>query len=783
MLEPNGSEMHSDSNGSGDLVHAPIQRGVLGTPVEVIPFGNPPRAVNAAHGLLVGLLRHKWLILGIFFLISASVIPFIWVVVKPQYRSTAVLKVEPVQPTLVFQQRDDQTGIYSSYLNTEVGTIRSPKVLSRVLDKPRVQNTFWYTEEGRTLTGARLPAMERLPEDLSVLPRPQTYFIDISMYTQKPDEAKIIVDAVADAYVQFNEETRNDERTRKLDTLRKEREQLDLSIRGKVYQMHTLGNEIGTLDSKELRSKLSTQLSELDSKRAALEIEIRTLGDRINSLTRASETQPASDTRPAENLYYASDPEWRRLNIERKNAEGNLAIARLNFGPRNTRVQELQLAVRNAEALLKEREQQIEEEMKRGVVPGVAAVLSNDLKSLEEARRLKERERGYYDEKADNLRKKVKGAGDIALKLASLEQDVEHQRELYQEYQRRIEVLESEIKAPARVNIMSYGTTSSHPDRDRRFLFTAMVLAVAMGLGLSVGYLRASIDRKIHDLEEAETSTSGPFLGKLPRIYRGSLPPDLGGPALLPARHSEAEGSRARQALMESIRMVRTSLLERVARSGDKVLLITSSQSESGKSTVAVLLAKSLAVIGKRVLLVEGDLRRPALGQRLSIESGHGLAEVLAGKATEEQAIDGSRHLPFHAITAGEIPDDFDLELLSNGTFSRCLQRWRGEYDFVLLDSPPVLPVADARILAGHADGTIMVVRAGHDTRPDTVEAFSLLMAAGGNLLGTIFIGGDSERGYGYGRAYRYEDGYGYGVHGPAPGNSHEPSGQEQPTA
>ena len=709
-------------------------------------------------------MRRKWLILSIFFLISAATIPFIWIIVKPQYRSTAVLRVEPVVPRLIFESKDDNTGLYANYLNTEVGTIRSPKVLSRVLDRPRIQSTFWYREEGRKITGGQAPAQERLPEDLSVLPRPQTYFIDISMYTQKPEEAKLIVDAVADAYLQFNEETRNDERARALDTLRQERDALDLHIRGKIQQMHQEARRVGTIDTIELRSKWRTQLSELEARRNTLDLEIRTLSDKIESLTRSS--GPASETQPADSPFFASDPEWRRLNLEAKAARNRLETARLQFGERSTRIRELKMVVAHAEAQLRDREQQIQEELERGGSTGQAIAAINDPKSLAELKRLREMELGYYDEMVDKLQKRVDEAGTVAMKVADYEQEINHLKDLYQEYQRRIEVLESEIKAPARVNIMSYGTPSSQPDRDRRFLFTAMALMGAMALGLSVGYLRVTTDRRIHELSEVSATSPGPFLGKLPRVHPGSLPPDLGGTEMVLRSPSRAD--RARYALMESIRMVRTSLLERVARTGEKVLLITSSQSESGKSSVAVLLARSLAMIGKRVLLVDGDLRRQTLAHRLSIETTHGLAEVLPGRVTDSEAIDGSHHLAFDVIAAGDIPEDFDLELLSNGAFSGCVQRWRRMYDFVVLDSPPVLPVADARILAGHADGAIMVVRAGHDTRPDTVEAFSLLGAAGGKLLGTVFIGGPSERDYEYGKAYGYgyDSAYGFGSPG-----------------
>jgi non-specific protein-tyrosine kinase len=99
---------------------------------------------------------------------------------------------------------------------------------------------------------------------------------------------------------------------------------------------------------------------------------------------------------------------------------------------------------------------------------------------------------------------------------------------------------------------------------------------------------------------------------------------------------------------------------------------------------------------------------------------------------------------------AGECPAAYDPELLANGVFSSCLRRWKSSYDFVLLDSPPVLPVADARILAGQVDGTIMVLRASHSRRDEVVQAYADLSAAGGTLLGTMLVGVQTPSSYGY---------------------------------
>lgn len=185
-------------------------------------------------------------------------------------------------------------------------------------------------------------------------------------------------------------------------------------------------------------------------------------------------------------------------------------------------------------------------------------------------------------------------------------------------------------------------------------------------------------------------------------------------------------------------------------------MLITSSLPGTGKTSVSLLLAKSLAVVGKKVLLVEGDLRRPTLAERMKLTTNEGLASVLSGGRDDREAILNSGLSNLDVLPAGSIPENFNTELLANGVFENCVEAWKRRYDFVLIDSPPLLPVADAQILAGHAEGTVMVLRSSHDRKKEAADAFAQLKAAGGNLIGTVLIGGRFSQRDGDGYTYDY---------------------------
>ena len=200
--------------------------------------------------------------------------------------------------------------------------------------------------------------------------------------------------------------------------------------------------------------------------------------------------------------------------------------------------------------------------------------------------------------------------------------------------------------------------------------------------------------------------------------------------------------------LLWGMRMVRTALLDRLAGQASSAVVVTSPGARAGKTSVAILLAKSLANVGKKVLLVDGDLRRANLSERLSLGGAAGLTDVLSGRATLEAVCTGDRLPSVDVMSAGTEAHRDETELLANGAFRKCVTEWKKKYDFVILDSPPVLPVADARILASQVDGVILTLRAAHCRRADAIDALNQLNAVGSKTLGTVLVGADQESGY-----------------------------------
>ncbi len=244
-----------------------------------------------------------------------------------------------------------------------------------------------------------------------------------------------------------------------------------------------------------------------------------------------------------------------------------------------------------------------------------------------------------------------------------------------------------------------------------------------------------------------------PLLGLVPQIEASQLAPRA---ILLDAQHS---------AFGEAVRGLRSGLL--ISRSGKppQVLLIASPGPGEGKSTVALNLAASLSQLDKKVLLVEADVRRPVLRKRLGLQGTDGLSTLLS----DHEATNVLRQVPtnpnLYLLPGGPVPP-YPAELLGSQRMRTLMEEWRAEYDFIVVDSPPVLPVTDSRILAELADATVLLARTGLTTRLGLQRAYKLLLPhvkdpatpALGIVLNFISLNSAAYYGYyGYYGSRKYE--------------------------
>lgn len=216
-------------------------------------------------------------------------------------------------------------------------------------------------------------------------------------------------------------------------------------------------------------------------------------------------------------------------------------------------------------------------------------------------------------------------------------------------------------------------------------------------------------------------------------------------------------------AASEAYKLLRTNLMFFTHEDSGCVVGVTSSLSGEGKSTTTINLAYVLAESGRKVILIECDLRRPTIARRLQIQASPGLSNLIVGLSSAEEVLcTCDLHEKLHVIPAGDIPPN-PSELLGSERMRLVIESLAAEYDFVLLDLPPVTAVSDALVAANLTDGMIIVVRQDVCSRHALAETMHQMEVVKEKILGFVFTSSDDRGGSYYKRKKYYNRGYGYG--------------------
>ena len=346
--------------------------------------------------------------------------------------------------------------------------------------------------------------------------------------------------------------------------------------------------------------------------------------------------------------------------------------------------------------------------------------------------------------------------GSVAARMALVREDLSSLKEMRTSVERRIEQLEFDSRGEARIQQIEKAKSSGVPVNDGRRKLWAMtpvgVIAVVLGLFLFLE-LRSG---RVADLDEVSRRVPVEVypVPSLPSTRRTSDQRSL--------RANEAQ----LQEFLQSLDHLRVSLWygkEVVAGSG-RCLVVTSAVGGEGKTTLAAHLAVCCAKAGISTLVIDADLRRASLSRMFEEEQTAGLSDVLKGDLSPEEAVVALRDGGFHLLPAGS-PGQHPGWLFREQRIGQVLGRYRQMFDLVILDTPPVLPVADALSLGRWVDGAIMVIRYDMSRFPLVERARRRLISAGIPILKTVVNAVKTSRfGSGYGSRYGYGDyGYGYG--------------------
>lgn len=304
-------------------------------------------------------------------------------------------------------------------------------------------------------------------------------------------------------------------------------------------------------------------------------------------------------------------------------------------------------------------------------------------------------------------------------------------------YVQELERTEAATSANVSLTVISGPSVPTEPVSPDPTLNVGIGVLAGLALGVALAIARQMLDRSVRTAEDLAAATGLPTLAQIAAARRRRR----ADPADLVVVGDDPGSPRA-----ESYRRLRTNLTFSSVTTSMDVVVVTSAVAGEGKTTTACNLAVTLAESGRRVLLVEADMRRPQVATYLGLEGRVGLTDVLVGTVDLADVVQPWGTDGLHVLAAGTLPPN-PSELLGSEVMHALVARMRAAYDVVVLDTPPVLPVTDASVAAVHASCVVLVVRQGRTTRDQVRQAVEALRAVDAPVAGTVLNGAPLGRG------------------------------------
>lgn len=690
------------------------------------------------------LQKRRWTIfasVGLMLALALAVSLFM----TPKYEGVSVIEVNKENADML--GLDDMTGMmggsdgldYNVSLQTQADVLKSDTLAFQVAQQLGLEKRKefalrpgWSNVE-QVKAELQLP-LEKAPlrqqrirdafeKNLTVKTVPGTREIRVRFLSPHPQVAADVVNTLVNDFMEQYFRTRYSATAQASDWLSKQLSDLKTQVEISQEKLNSYQKQAGILGTDETQNVVMAKLEELNQQLTAAEAN-RILKETVYQLTKTGNAELVSGM-AGSNLIGAQGA-----------AAGANSLALIQ----NLRAQEADLKVQYAQAATKygsaypkliqmrNQLQELDGDV-RTEIGKLAARAQNDYIAAKNAENML---RASFDKQKTEANR----LSDSAIQYTIMKREVESGRQLYQDLLKKLK--EAGVLAGLRstnIVVVDPGRLGAKPVQPNFPLNMALGLGIGLLGGMVLAFVRDSIDNTVSTPAQAEEITALPSLGFVPMMGNGRRHLHLPIGKKVPLEYSILENPSSQ--LAEAFRALRTSLLLSNVDSPPKTILVTSALPQEGKSTTSMNLAIALVQQGARVLLIEGDLRRPTLHSRLNIGTPS-LSGALASRNGDRPTITEHPNVPgLFFLPAGPKPP-FPAEALASERMKELLNTWREEFDFVVIDSPPLLSVTDAVMLSRSADAVLLVVRSEQTTRQSLLRARDLLRRAQASLVGVL---------------------------------------------
>ncbi|HUT90269.1 MAG TPA: polysaccharide biosynthesis tyrosine autokinase [Thermoguttaceae bacterium] len=682
-------------------------------------------------------LRQWWkLAVPIGLLLGAAAGGSIYWLFEPVYQAEAWLQILGPQQ-LVFPAEGDSR----VFVETQVQTIKSPLVLGPVVSKPEIAEMEEVKREEWPI--------EWLRKKVKVQALGGSELYTISFEGTNAADSKEIVEEVVNSYLNLQAQEDAERTQRVIELLEDERERQFAKVdqsRGIVRELSlqaTGRDPFGQRPEQTISAvehplqELRRQLTTAEAERGLLEAKIKdsekVVGDQQIEVADAMVEKEISEHPEVQGLKLALSGNRARLRgYETKLADGE----------KDPIYQSLSTRIDEDEKRLEE----IRNKLRPEVAEDIRGALDGQRK--EELARMQDQLRSYtlleefYKEKYKEELESVQRFTGETFELKSKQTDLSLEEQVFELIALRVTKLRTEQRAPARVTLRQQAETPKKPVEvvPYKQILLGSLAGLCLPFGLAVLWER--VVRRVSDARQLGQQSQLPVVGEIARLpVRTSV---------FPRSSSQRMGQDLR-VFEESVDSLRTCLALSEPLRDVKVLAVTSAANNEGKTSVAVQLAVSSArASGEMALLIDGDMRSPDVHKVLETRLGPGLAEVLNGECTLEEAIITDWSSRVHILPAGKLRGS-PHKLLGNGALKSLLETVRSSYRHVVIDTPPILAAGEALVFARAADASLICAMRDVSRMDQINTAHDRLKGAGGNPVGVVLNGVPTKQ-----YAYRY---------------------------
>lgn len=699
--------------------------------------------------------RRAWLIM----IVAVAVTAGIWartLTQPPRYRSAFQLLVEPIAGDEEFQQLSEQLGGGGSGRGRNSGLDYGTQI--QVLTSSQVMRPIYETLR-QDYPGLGYGA---LVGGLRVGRVGETKILQVSYESENPQLAGAVTETVAQGFIDYSEKQQQTGEQRVLDLINEQLPDLRKKVEAIQNEIQNFRNENNIIDPIEKGNTLSGNITALEQSQQQTEISIEeNISLRANLLEQLGLGLEEAITTVA----LSEAPRYQELLNQLKQIETQIALELGRFKAESPNIEVLEQQRESLLELLQEEaiavlgEQGVSEEIRSQVTspnPIRLSLTQELITATNQIRVLRVRLEALKQAEIE-LRDDLKQLTELAREYDEINQRLSIAQQNVRRFINRREQLKIQaVQTTVPWQILEPPFEPSRPiSGNTRGLILGVIAGVVAGAG--VAYLAEKIDNKFHTVDDVKEDTSLPIIGIIPFERELQTLGERSESSKLAGQREEenglSNGHRQRFfpilesifgssfSFREAFQSLHTNLSFMNPDHPVKSLVISSSIPAEGKSTVALSLGQAAAAVGKRVLLVDADLRLPKLHQLLELPNQYGLSNVLSSGINHEEAIQPSNLSDnLYILTSGPTPPD-PTRLLSSRTMKQLTQEWEDAFDLVLFDTPPLGGLADARILAPLTNGLVLVIGLGVVERFMYKDVIDVLNISKTKVLGVVANG------------------------------------------